>query len=274
VALPPVPPVQTFLPEPPAPVASTPPPPVQPPECPPADALAAPDRAATLAVDEPPAPDSFVQQVVGSYTGTSADPASGQFGGKVRTTVKSLPSATTAVGQRVDSWRVERRGPQPAVRSVEVYQLVHPSTSPGATAAGIYLVGLAWSDPTRGALTFQPTGNGLQILPIPVQRANPSAPQYVGAATDPSTMTTLALTRNVVGRDRVDACGELVDAWRIEMTGTLTTPDWQRQVTWTQQVATAYGGVVVGELLSLTSVTGGYSWTRALRSTSVPEEPS
>ena len=35
----------------------------------------------------------------------------------------------------------------------------------------------------------------------------------------------MALVRNVTGRKRIDLCGELVDTYTVEMTGTLRQPD-------------------------------------------------
>jgi photosystem II stability/assembly factor-like uncharacterized protein len=109
----------------------------------------------------------------------------------------------------------------------------------------------------------------LWILPSPVQRSANDV-QYVGAATDPSTLTTLSLTRNVRDRKRVDACGELIDTFTVEMTGTLTTLDTQRQVAWTQHIATGYGAADVEDSLTLTSSVDGSTWTRLVRNTALP----
>jgi hypothetical protein len=174
-------------------------------------------------------------------------------------------------GQQVESWKVERTAATST--SVELYQLVRPSTAPGATASGVYLVGLAWTDEVRGDLVFQPVGDGLHVLPNPVQLAASGGVQYVGSATDPDTLTTLSLTRNVTGRKRVDLCGELVETFTVELSGVLTTPDGSRQVVWTQQLATAFGAADVEETLTLTDPSGGFTWTRALKATEVPALP-
>ena len=83
------------------------------------------------------------------------------------------------------------------------------------------------------------------------------------------TLTTLNVVRNVMGRQRVDVCGKLVDTYTVTMTGALVTRDAQWQVSWTQQLATAYGGIDVASTLAL-STPAGTSWTRTLRSTTVP----
>ncbi|HVT20327.1 MAG TPA: hypothetical protein VHE57_02910 [Mycobacteriales bacterium] len=261
--LPPVPPVTSQLPPPilpPPPVAAT---------CPKASPLAVPKRPASVTVT-PPAAQSFVQTAQYKLTSgkLSASPVS-----SVKVTIKNLPDTKTATGQQVKTWQVQQVDTAAKSRAVEVYQLVMPSGAVDATTPGVYLVGLAWSDPVRGKLTFQPLGNGLEVLPSPVQVAQNPA-QYAGIATDPNTLTTMELVRNVGARKRVDLCGQVVDTWTVKMTGTLTSPKAVLQVTWNQQFATAYGAADVDELFAVTDVTGGGTWSRRLVSTSVPKLPA
>jgi len=269
LSLPPIPRITT---PPPAPPITLSTPPSVPELCPPAGPFDVPAMPATQLVAAPPVNATSTQMSTGSFAGAAGTPSSGSLAGVVQMTTERLPSTTSSVGQQVDAWRVIRRGPAPGVSSVEVYRLVHPSSSPAATTAGIYLVGLQWKDPARGDVNFQASGNGLQIMPIPAQPSTNDI-QYVGADTDANTLTTLELTRNVRQHKRVDACGKLIDTITIEMSGTLTTRDFQRQLTWNQQVATSYGAVDVQDTLTLTSVDAGSTWTRALRSTTVPAAP-
>lgn len=262
IDLPPIPPVESLLPGPTSPPTK--------PACPVADPLDAPALGARQDVPGPPAVNTFVQNTLGAY---SAGTKHGSLAGSVTTSVAKLPTTRNSAGQQVDGWLIQRLDLTRDEASVEAYQFVHSDPSPLATASGVYLVGLAWKDPIRGTLVFQPTGNGLFIVPNPIARASTPA-QYVGVATDPASLTTLALVRNVTGTKRVDLCGELVDAFTIEMTGTLTSPQVQRQVSWTQQIATAYGAADVESTLSLTSAVDGFNWTRTTRNTTVPKELS
>jgi hypothetical protein len=269
-ALPPIAPVDVAGPPPsqalpvPVPLSANP--------CPTASSFAVPALPASPLVNTPPVPATSTQLSTGSFTGAATTPATGSLAGVVRTTITRLPSSTSSVGQKVDAYQVVRRGPAKGTTSIEVYRLVHPSSSPAATQAGIYLVALSWKDPARGNVSFQASGNGLEIMSLPAQPATNDV-QYIGADTDPNTLTTLQLTRNIRGHKRIDACGKLIDTITVEMTGTLTTPDTQRQLAWTQQIATTYGGVDVAETLTLTSVDAGYTWTRSLRNTTVPALP-
>jgi hypothetical protein len=239
--------------------------------CPKADQLAVPAKPASLTVDAPPAAGTYVQTSTGKYAGSSATPSSGSLAGAVQVEIKHVPTVTSSAGQKVDSWEVIRTDPARKSQTVEGYQLVHPSSAPGATAGGIYLVGLAWKDPVRGDLSFQPSGSPFQILPLPVQIASTAA-QYANTATDAGTLTTLSIIRNVTGRKRIDVCGKLVDTFRVEITGTLTTMSKQWQVGWNQHLATAYGGADVDDELTLGSPVTGFSWARTLRNTTVPED--
>lgn len=265
LALPPVAPIANQLPPPPpvTPLVTTNP-------CPTAPPLATPEHPASVTVDSPPVTQSFLQRATGDFANGATK---GKFSGDVQVTVTDLPATTSSNGQQVKGWRVQQVDPTTKTRAVEVYQLVLPSSAAGATDPGVYLVGLAWTDPVRGNVTFQPVGNGLYVLPTPVQVATNDA-QYAGIATDPNTLTTLQLVRNVRGRHRVDVCGRLVDTWTVEMSGTLTTPSAQWTVTWNQQIATAYGAADVDELLGISDPKGGLSWTRRLISRTVPKEMS
>jgi hypothetical protein len=257
-ALPRIPSINRLATPPPVAATPTPTPPVDP--CPTADPFAVPAVPATLTVAAPPVDATTTQIATGSVSGV------------VTMTTMRLPSQVSSVGQHIDSWRVVRRGPAKNARSVEVYRLVHPSSSPLATAAGIYLVALSWDDPARGKVTFEASANGLEVLSLPAQPSTNDA-QYAGTDTDPDTLTTLTLVRNIRSHKRIDACGHLIDTLTVEMSGTLTTPTMQRQVAWTQQLATSYGAVDVAETLTLTSLGAGYTWTRTLRSTTVPKRP-
>jgi hypothetical protein len=259
-ALPPLSPLTPYLEEP-----ATPPVPVAPPvACPKASAFAVPARQGTPLVEGYPAAATYLQRAQGS-TGQQS------LNGTVQTRVVRLAPSTTSAGQRVDSWRVERRWGTST--SVEVYDLVHSSIADAAVEPGIYLVGLAWDDPVLGKVDFRPAGNGIEVLPNPVaiarQPVQGVAAQYSGSGTDPQTLTTLNVVRNVMGRQRVDVCGQLVDTYTVSMTGVLVTRDAQWQVGWTQQLATAYGGIDVASTLAR-STPDGTSWTRTLRSTTVP----
>lgn len=261
------------LPPPPPPPAPAPVAPA-PPACPTAGPFDVPALPATPTVDRVPVEASFEQSSEVTSSGAAGDPASGTVTGPVSVAVTPLGTSTSSVGQQLDDWAVHRTDPASGATSVEVYRLVRPHDSPLATSAGVYLTGMAWEDDVRGVVTFDAAGEGLWLLPSPVIFAPEDGVQYVGSATDPDTLTTLALVRNVTGRKRVDACGDLIDTVTVAMTGTLTTPDARYQVDWTLQLAPSYGALDVEQTLALTSPVDGFGWIRTTRNEALPEVPS
>jgi hypothetical protein len=277
VSLPPPPPVRVVSPPPPAPPAPTPTPtpePPLPPACPAAGPFDVPDLPATLIVDTIPAEATFEQQSELTYGSTSEEAPAGALANPVEVVVTALESSTSSVGQQLDAWSVHRTDAESGATSVEVYRLVHPHDSPLATDPGIYLTGMGWQDEVRGEMVFEAAGPGLWLLPSPAVFAAEDGVQYVGSATDPDTLTTLAIVRNVTGRKRVDACGDLIEAMTVSMTGTLTTDSAQYQVDWAIQFATSYGGLDVEQTLALTSPGEGFSWIRTTRNVALPEVPA
>ena len=268
-ALPPLPPVVTQLP--PLPTAPPVAPVVQPPRaplCPKAGQFDVPDVTAVPVLGPAPVPATYTQTVAGAFATPSN---AGAISDVVTQTVTLLPRTTSTVGQVIDTWRVARVDASKKSTSVEVYRLLHASTSPAATPAGIYLVGLAWSDPVRGTLSFEPTGNGIYVLPDPVALSTSGGAQYAGTGTDAGTLSTLTVIRNVTGRKRVDACGKLIDTYTVEMTGVLTTVSSQRQISWTQQLATPYGGLDVQDTMKLSAADGSSWWVATRTATAVPK---
>lgn len=238
--------------------------------CPTASEFAVPALPAALTVTSPPAAQSMVEKATGAYTAASG---TGRLNDPVQTNVTRLSAQTSTLGQQVIAWQVQEVDTTTKTRQVEVYDVVEPSSAPGATAAGVYLVGLSWNDRVRGDLSFQPSGNGVEVLPSPISISSSNA-QFEGIATDPSSLTTLALVGNVTGDKRVDLCGHVVDTWTDVLTGTLTTASAQWKVAWTFQWATAYGAAAVQEGLSLASASSNATWSRVLTSTVQPKAAS
>jgi hypothetical protein len=261
------------VPVPPIPVFTVPTPPVVPPAppaspCPTASPFAAPAEPASVFLDKPPAPATYVQSSKGSYSGTSATPAAGKLTSPYISVLTSLPQTTSQLGQKSDNWLVTRADSKSAATEVESFQLALPTSAAQSVSPGLYLSALKWKDPVRGDLTFVPSGSGVELLPSPAAvSANPS---YASSATDPNTFTTLTAAGTVVGQQRIDVCGTLVDTFTAQLTGTLTSPSFQWQFNWRLQVATQYGGIVVEDDLTLTNP-AGFSWDRTLHDLNTPE---
>jgi hypothetical protein len=91
--------------------------------------------------------------------------------------------------------------------------------------------------------SFEPV-RGLLLLPLPV---TPGA-SFSSTATDARNERVFTIEGRIVGRGRVDACGDIIDGWRVE--ATMTQRSLQRGeevVKYNYLVATQYGGVMIAE---------------------------
>ena len=84
---------------------------------------------------------------------------------------------------------------------------------------------------------------GLLLLPL---RVVPGS-EHQASALDPRSRTQMTIDATVIKRDRVDACGELVEGWRVESTLTVSSPDGNFVRDYDYFVATQYGGVLIFE---------------------------
>jgi hypothetical protein len=97
--------------------------------------------------------------------------------------------------------------------------------------------------------SFEPA-TGLLLLTLPV---SPTL-EFESVAVDPKTGQTIVQDAHVRSRKRIDACGELVDGWRVETTQTRT--DIVGEVTYNVLIATQYGGAPILEEISTVGVDG------------------
>lgn len=92
-------------------------------------------------------------------------------------------------------------------------------------------------------------------LPTPVQIGAPPGPggtraqdQIDSVGIDPTTLQALRHTGNVTKRQRVDACGKVLDSWFVDASQEFVDPDGQTERrNYDYGVATQYGGLIVLE---------------------------
>lgn len=123
----------------------------------------------------------------------------------------------------------------------------------GEPDRGVALVKLERIDAKGEILSsFAPT-TGVLYLPLPVA----SGEQYQSVGVDPKTGQTIVHNATVLGRERVDACGDLVDGWAVEATQSSSNGRGgpASQVSYRYRVAPQYGGMIVFEQLKYTAGT-------------------
>lgn len=117
-----------------------------------------------------------------------------------------------------------------------------------AQAAGLYLTGIDVQQsplPRPRVAKFAPP---VLLLQFPAS----GLPTWSAAGSDSESQDTITLSGGVTGHVAVDACGTLIDAWEAHVTGNLAGPNQNLALDLTYDVATQFGGLIVGEKTSIT----------------------
>ncbi len=178
------------------------------------------------------------QRVVHKLTKEDADPANEERRRFTYEVVQPLlgTADVASIGYRVDTAAATRTIRNPAGAG-EVRQ--------GEAERGVVVESVRVEDAAgnRVGQAFNPS-TGLLLLPLPVLAGE----QFTSVAIDPVTQQTWRYEATVVGRDRVDACGQIIEGWRVQ--GTLAVSGsggGTRKATFV--VAPHLGGLVIGEFL-------------------------
>lgn len=228
-------------------------------ECPAALATAFPREAATFDVARVPAAGDYrwkrtISTPIGSTGKTSEQVVFNRHQISNVSKITETPNAQTpdkptrtftydeaaffVDGSKLTSYQVKDNAPQQSV-GVQTGQ----RASTGVPDRGVALTKVvdrnAEGKPV--GLAFSPSTPVL-ILPLPV--AVPTEFESVGV--DPTTGSSLSIRGTVVGKERVDACGDVVDGWKVTSNQTFTTGDNRRFVSEVEYfVATQLGGIII-----------------------------
>jgi hypothetical protein len=144
--------------------------------------------------------------------------------------------------------------PRPAIPNPPVSV---PITSPTTSTPPDLPNGVAAGDPERGLTIkkiedFDENGaplrtvqfaSGVQILPLAVLTDE----IFRSVGVDPTTQVTLVHEGTVKNRNRVDACGEIVDGWEVVLDATIVDGENTERTKQTIFVATQYGAMPIFE---------------------------
>ena len=133
-------------------------------------------------------------------------------------------------------------------------------TTPGVgePERGITLVRMARIDAKSGneLSVFQPT-TGLLLLPLPVTAGE----KFQSVAVDARSGQTIVHESTVLRRQRIDACGDLVDGWLVESNRQISRPEdfagGPPGGKYTMIFATQFGGMPIQERLVIENVCAG-----------------
>ena len=145
---------------------------------------------------------------------------------------------------------------------ITTFQVRTDALNRDTTGAGLPVAGPRAGEPDRGVAitkieTQDSSGNTVSefnpstpvlILPLPVSTNE----EYQSVGVDPTSGNTLVHRAHVLARERVDACGEVVDGWAVEAEQTSSDPD-APVVSYRYLVAPQYGGLIISEKLTYTA---------------------
>ncbi|MHB8719414.1 MAG: hypothetical protein ACYDAC_11065 [Candidatus Dormibacteria bacterium] len=248
---------------PPATFEAATPAPTPPPACPSADPLSAAPLAAPATPSQPPPAATYAWRVSGQY----------QSGGS---TVPFPPTSTITVGnintqggQGAYSFDVTDTssglsGREPVTTTYEVVPAPQGGTAGGVStnqASAIYITKVVTVEPATGTtLTFVPTPP-IEFMALPAAPKESWSSVSSNAGTAGAAATTEMLSGSIVGHARVDACGTLLDAWDVQVTGTITGPTQTLKLTEEYWVGTEYGGLPLAVNATYKGTDGGASVT-------------
>jgi hypothetical protein len=225
-----------------------------------ADPLQAPALEAPASVPVPPAEAAYLFRNVGSFEVSGADARRGTFPATSLRTVDLLTISED--GTLFDFSVAETLGD---ITTTTTYR-VHQATSPlpaAAGGAGLYVLRVESTRGDGSRTVFAPAP-ALQLAALPLQRGAVVEARGV----DPLTATTMSFTSSVTGKARVDACGEPLDSWTLELTdGRLISPTQDLEFASTYAVGTQFGGIVLQETTAFAGTDDGAGVSRTNTST-------
>lgn len=232
------------------------------PSCPTADPLQAPAREAPTTIDSPPADAVYLFRNSGTFDVSGARPRRGSFPPDSYRTVKTI--------FRSDDGRVFDFSVAEVITGITTtttYRVVKSDdlgTAPSGTAeAGIYIRQVESTTADGGAASFTPTPE-LRLAALPLVRGA----RVESRGVDPTTATAMSFAATVTGKARVDACGEPLDSFTVELTdGRLLAPDQDLQFAATYALGTQFGGLVLRDTVAFTGTDGDAGVSRKKTST-------
>lgn len=214
--------------------------------CPKARVNDYPKEEATQLVTAPPIAGTYTYRQTGTMTsGNTTTIAPTSFAREISavSTTKDATGSDRIGWTAIDAF--------PGGTSIQTtYEAV--SGTPESTSDGIYLTSQSEVD-SAGTVTgtFRPATPVL-LMQLPAEGLT-SGSGWDSAGTDPISGVGMYVHGVVSGRQRVDACGTVIDAWKVQLTGSvLRTSSNSDDFTVTYDVATQLGGLFVGADSTLT----------------------
>ena len=230
----PLPPAPFEIPPPGRPFRPPPPPPPAP-VCRTANPLQGPAVEAPPSIELRPTAAQYLFRNDGSFKVSGADAQEGTFPKTSLRTVSGPLEHPTGFYFNV----VEVLG---ATTTKTDYDVVTSQPLGSPFEPGIYIVRVTTQENGQETV-FEPKPE-LPLANFPLTRGDTVEARGV----DPATSTAMSFTSTVAGKARVDACGEPLDSWTLDVKdGRVLSPDTDVEFNATYQLGTQYGGVILRE---------------------------
>jgi hypothetical protein len=218
-----------------------------PPACPKAGPFAVPAKIAGSVVEGAPAQGAYSYRVEGSV---KQDDAAGQ----------ALPDRQVRMVRNIKRESETRHTfdvsvPQPGATDTTTYR-VDQSTG-NSELDGLFIVSQtrAFAD-GRPPQQFNPTPP-VRIFRTPTE----SGARFTSSGTDPLVRTNMTIQGVVEKKDTVDACGEVLDAWLVSVSGRILSPERDTAVSATFHIAPQFGALIIAEGVTLKTTAGSTTTT-------------
>lgn len=230
--------------------------------CPSADPLAAPAVEAPATIDAPPVAGQYLFRNNGTFEVSGPDAQRGRF---PATSLRTVQLLFREDGGRVFEFSVaETLGD---ITTTTVYRVVRSpdlgATPSGTSDPGLFIRQVQSRRADGESTTFTPTPP-LRLAALPLIRGA----RVESRGVDPTTATTMSFVSTVSGKARVDACGQPLDSFTLELTeGKVLAPRQDLDFAATYAVGTQFGGLVLRETVAFTGTDGPAGVSRSNTST-------
>lgn len=211
------------------------------PACPAASPYEAPALAAELQIDAMPAAAVYAYRNSGTVTVTGVDASEEHY---------SLPSTRQVLGveQTADGFRFDVVATLGDTVTRTSYAVNRTGALPGQQ--GLFITAVHTTEPDGSVHLFEPTPP-VTLMPFPAE----NGATWRGASVDGENGATMRYEGSIGPRQRVDACGKLVDAVSVTLKGETFESGREEQAAQFKAVyaiATQYGGLSVQDEVDIT----------------------
>ena len=215
--------------------------------CPKASPFAFPSLNAGPHVLAAPKQGIYLYRQTGSYT------IDGKSGAPQAQAVRSVQNIATQSNGTITFDVADVEGQSATLTSYEIMQSTGNSTTDGIFITQVVTKA---ADGTISQFAPQPA---IRIMPLPAQNSQQS---FQSAGVDAIHGLTEEISGTIVSRQRVDACGTVLDSWEVHVTGRLLSSSEDLALDATYDIGTQFGGLSLEDKLTLSGTDAGGSVQR------------